>query len=185
MENIRQLNQLSRNEPADFHIDGDLKVTQQALRPYKAKCRYLKTNDLKLNINSISGHSVFSIPESCYIDDTGHFNAVEFNICYNQMMYCSIANGIATKSMPEFDAWSIDDFWEKQLPDVLITRFSSRFKKVINSNRFYGEIEFGRTLLSRKGTPTLFIKTRCKYWDDFGGYADGEVDLAILNTIVK
>jgi hypothetical protein len=32
------------------------------------------------------GSSPVGIAESCYIDSTGHFNAVEFQICANQLM---------------------------------------------------------------------------------------------------
>ena len=42
----------------------------------------------------ITGKGRFSIPESCYIDSTGHFNAVEFNICYNQLAYVLFAGCI-------------------------------------------------------------------------------------------
>ena len=40
----------------------------------------------------ISAKGRFSIPDSCYIDDTGHFNAVEFNICFNQLAYVPSAS---------------------------------------------------------------------------------------------
>ncbi|MGW6540873.1 FcoT family thioesterase [Streptomyces sp. NPDC055051] len=39
----------------------------------------------------LTGSGMFTIPEPCYIDDTGHFNAVEFNICYNQLAYYTLA----------------------------------------------------------------------------------------------
>ena len=33
----------------------------------------------------------FHIGQSCYIQSTGHFNAVEFNICFNQLAYVTYA----------------------------------------------------------------------------------------------
>ena len=65
------------------------------LEPYKENCKYLKkaqfqdkeTSRLIKKSNSENQglwfiQADFSIPESCYIADTGHFNSVEFNICY-------------------------------------------------------------------------------------------------------
>ncbi|NJR65313.1 MAG: hypothetical protein HC772_08340, partial [Leptolyngbyaceae cyanobacterium CRU_2_3] len=53
------------------------------LAPYKEHCRYLKRAQFQSPVIStgreqswlINGD--FAIPESCYIDDTGHFNSVE------------------------------------------------------------------------------------------------------------
>ena len=30
----------------------------------------------------------------CCIDDTGHFNSVEFHICYNQTLYYTVAKSV-------------------------------------------------------------------------------------------
>src|SRR5262245_56508099 len=69
------------------------------LRPYRAHARYLKSAEIThvhdkavpqgrgKPSSLITGMGRFSIPESCYIDHTGHFNAVEFNICFNQLAY--------------------------------------------------------------------------------------------------
>ncbi len=70
------------------------------LEPYKEDCKYLKkayfnSNESRKedrNLGFIKGE--FAIPYSCYIDDTGHFNSVEFNICYNQLFYILIAYSI-------------------------------------------------------------------------------------------
>src|SRR5437868_7116844 len=62
------------------------------LKPYRAHAIYLKSaaithvhdgtaaQDASGTPPLITGTGRFSIAESCYIDDTGHFNAVEFNI---------------------------------------------------------------------------------------------------------
>jgi len=67
------------------------------LRPYRPHARYLKSAEItafrakaaddKSKTALVTAGGRFSIPESCYIDDTGHFNAVEFNICFNQLAY--------------------------------------------------------------------------------------------------
>src|SRR4029079_17504306 len=82
---------LPLNISKDFIVD--------ILKPYRTHAQYLKsaetthfmdksspaTNGKDLGL--IKGSGRFSIPCSCYIDDTGHFNAVEFNICFNQLAY--------------------------------------------------------------------------------------------------
>ena len=57
----------------------------------------------------IVGKGRFSIPESCYIDDTGHFNAVEFNICYNQLAYVLFAGVIDAGLMHKVRAGDVRD----------------------------------------------------------------------------
>ena len=58
------------------------------LKPYRAHARYLRSAEITHFRNPaaprdgtsaaslLTGTGRFSIPESCYIDDTGHFNAV-------------------------------------------------------------------------------------------------------------
>ena len=72
------------------------------LKPYRPRATYLRSaeitqfseealEDSASDVSLVTGAGRFSIPESCYIDDTGHFNAVEFNICYNQLAYVVFA----------------------------------------------------------------------------------------------
>src|SRR5882757_9200074 len=62
--------------------------TAEILKPYRAHAKYLKSaeitqfseravQDSTSDESLVTGIGRFSIPESCYIDDTGHFNAVE------------------------------------------------------------------------------------------------------------
>jgi FcoT-like thioesterase domain len=66
----------------------------EVLQPYRANAKYLHAAELTYvrsdaaandEASLVVGRGHFTIPASCYIDDTGHFNAVEFNICYNQL----------------------------------------------------------------------------------------------------
>ncbi|MEN8129659.1 MAG: FcoT family thioesterase [Pseudomonadota bacterium] len=165
-----------------FASDSDLMV--RVLKPYKENCKYLKSADVfsegdPLDGGRVIGRCEFSIPESCYIDDTGHFNSVEFNICYNQMMYYVVAKSVKERLMSSFVSWTMDDYWQKQLPDIFIVNFESSFKKSMKSHRFFGVIEFNKV---RKRSGLLFINTACQYWDQNNGSCSGKVNLAILNT---
>ncbi|NJR74114.1 MAG: hypothetical protein HC773_11550 [Scytonema sp. CRU_2_7] len=114
------------------------------LEPYKENCKYLNhahfqyTEPSHFVHESTSAHqglwlikADFSIPESCYIEDTGHFNSVEFNICYNQLFYIMIAYLLKNKLFEVMKDWDLETYKRRQLSDFLIVRFSSTFKKPI------------------------------------------------------
>ena len=119
-----------------------------------------------------------AIPVSCYIDDTGHFNSVEFNICYNQMLYLLLAHGVASQRIPALGHWTLQSFFEKQLPSILIGRFASRFLRPINPRSFRGTIELEPQ--SNRSARALFLNTRAYYTDAGGGAADGEITISIM-----
>src|SRR5262245_14047302 len=119
-------------------LDTDNALLDDVLLPYKENCRYLKTALVEPGEQErdLSVHCTFEIPESCYIVDTGHFNAVEFNICYNQMAYYLLAKAVQESLIEPFDAWSMADYWERQLPNILIADFQSKFRRPIQSAAF-------------------------------------------------
>lgn len=166
----------------EFESDDELLV--QVLRPYKANCKYLKSASVNSQSGRVTAHCEFSIPESCYIDDTGHLNAVEVNISYNQMMYYAIAKSVKEGLLEGFATWTLDDYWQHQLPDILIARFGGNFRRPINARSFSGEIEF--LSVERRspsgGNPLIIADTCYRYWDSAGGRCDGEVKLAIVNA---
>lgn len=159
-------------------------LMERVLLPYKPHCRYLQTArvsvaDPEADAPLVAAQCDLKIPSSCYIDDTGHFNSVEFNICFNQMMYYVLAKSVKERLHPALAGWSMADYWAKQLPDVLIVDFRSTFKRPVDGARFHGEIEFTEL---RKGTRNLYLKTHCRYRDDRGGHCEGAVDLVVVNS---
>ena len=169
-----------------IHVNNDEVLLEKVLKPYKANCKYLKSAELiqegdPQNRGRVIGRCELSIPESCYIDDTGHFNSVEFNICYNQMTYYLIAKSIKEGLMASFKSWTMDNYWSKQLSDIYIVNFESSFRRPIQSSKFWGEIEF-TNIRVRSGM--MYIVTKCRYWDDKDGNCSGNVKLAIVNSSV-
>ncbi|NEQ25823.1 MAG: hypothetical protein F6K28_43565, partial [Microcoleus sp. SIO2G3] len=154
------------------------------LAPYKEDCRYLKRAQFQ-HLDNATSHSEFpwlisgnfAIPESCYIDDTGHFNSVEFNICYNQLFYIMIAYLVENKLLRAMSDWDLEVFKRRQLSDFLITNFSSKFKQPINSDSFQGELSIDRCSARRD---LILLKTSCAFFDQ-NGRSEGEVTIAILN----
>ncbi|HEV2779571.1 MAG TPA: FcoT family thioesterase [Actinophytocola sp.] len=166
-------------KPAQFPDDPQLLA--DILRPYKPHSRYLKSATVSVRNGLPVGQGQFVIPTSCYIDDTGHFNAVEFNICYNQLFYYLLAKSIKERAVPALAAWTLDDFWERQLPDILIARFRSLFRSPIDSSSFTGELTINTTSESNVRRPVLLAETSIRFWDPRDGSAEGEVLMAMLN----
>ncbi|MEV5205263.1 FcoT family thioesterase [Streptomyces sp. NPDC053720] len=164
-----------------FGTDRDL--LPRVLAPYKEHCRYLLTAEVSGMPDGLSRvRATFAIPESCYIDDTGHLNSVEANIAYNQMMYYLVAKSVKEQLLTGFESWTPEDFWHHQLPDILIARFASRFQRPVDPRNFSGEMEFRSVgLRSPGGTPLLVATTGHRYWDTGGGRCDGDATLAFVN----
>jgi FcoT-like thioesterase domain len=135
-----------------------------------------------------TAHGRYTILNSCYIQSTGHFNAVEFLICYNQLAYATFGHLVAHRlldALPDgrvsaacqeqIRRMSIDLFFAKQLSSMFILRAGTRFKRVIDTDDFAAELSVD-SIMYRHGT--LFIDTTCRFSDDQGGDADGNVLLA-------
>jgi hypothetical protein len=158
-------------------------LLERVLAPYKPHCRYLQSAVWEAGpagsdyAARLSG--ALSIPSSCYIDDTGHFNSVEFNICYNQLMYVLMAQCVVSQLLSPFSRWTYAEFLRRQLPDVLILDFASRFRRPMRPTAFRGSIDFMDTI-ERRGM--VFVNTRCSFEDDGGGYCEGKVTLTIVDA---
>ncbi|MET7603718.1 FcoT family thioesterase [Streptomyces avermitilis] len=163
----------------------DEALLAQVLIPYKGHCKYLRSAVVtETDDGRASARCEFAILESCYIDDTGHLNSVEVNICYNQMMYYLVAKSVKEGLGTGLVSWTLDDFWKHQLPDILIARFSSNFRRPVNPRAFSGEMEF-RSVTRRApagSSPFLHADTAFRYWDADSGRCDGEATLAFVNV---
>jgi hypothetical protein len=169
--------------PPQRSYPTDEELLTRVLVPYKAHCKYLKTALVTAEAGLASARCEFAVPQSCYIDDTGHLNSVEVNIAYNQMMYYLVAKSVKEGLLTGFETWTLDDFWRHQLPDILIARFAGTFRRPVNPRSFQGEMEF-RSVTRRApggGSPFLHAETSYRYWDTDGGRSDGEATLAFVN----
>jgi hypothetical protein len=169
------------------------------LAPYRAHARYLKSAEItQFSDKALQGHDPdvslftgtgrFSIPESCYIDDTGHFNAVEFNICYNQLAYVVFGKCVEAGLMHQLwrvnvDIPSFADYKRHQLPAMLIVRVDGvRFFKPMKSDDFGAELTIDRmTLLGQAG----FFFTSITFSDCEGVKAKGSVVLAFQPDLTQ
>jgi hypothetical protein len=173
---------LPNTNSGETNFANDPELLEGVLRPYaRPKTQYLKSATVSVADGLASAEGRFSIPFPCYIDDTGHLNSVEVNICFNQLMYYLIAKVVQERALPAFDAWSMDDYWAKQLPDILIARFQSNFKRPIDSADFTGEVSFAEFAETNRSRPVLKVDMPWKFWDANGGYAEGEVRMALVD----
>jgi len=168
-------------------------LLDRILKPYKQHCRYLKRAEVecppgpganghtRASADASAGalaiaHGEFEIPESWYIDDTGHFNSIEFNLCYNQLVYVLMGHCVANKLVAPLARLTLDEYARRQLPDVLIVRLESHFKKAMVSGRFRGRVWIRDA--SERGR-LLMLRTGCEFEDGNGGFSEGEIVLAI------
>lgn len=176
-------------------MEVDSSFMKKVLNPYMPHTTYLTNASLVICYNddnsifAIKGYGDFSIPQSCYIDDTGHFNAVEFNICYNQLAYVTFAEAIKEGYLQKFSPnlyknsnFELEAYLENQLSSMLIVKFNSKFLKGINSRSFSAEFTIEK-ISARKGSS--FSNTKIEFFDDFGGSANGNILLAYANGNVN
>ena len=172
----------------------------EILKPYRPNARYLKSAEITRvsdralydstsTESLITGTGRFSIPESCYIDDTGHFNAVEFNICFNQLAYVlfgkCVEAGVLQQIWPISGKYlsSFTEYKKHQLPAMLIVRVDGvRFFKPMKSDDFRAELTIDRmTMLG----PAGFIYTTITFSDCDGVKAKGCVVLAFQPNLTS
>lgn len=161
-------------------VPVDDALLARVLAPYFPSCRYLHSAEAVFDQSGPPAllRGELSIPTSCYIDDTGHFNSVEFNICYNQLIYTLMAQCVVSRVTAPFAAMSLDEYLRRQLPDVLIHDFASKFKQPMGIGRFFGEVRIDEVRDRRR---FLFVRTTVRFWDDGGGASEGAVSLAIVD----
>jgi len=153
-------------------------LMDSVLEVYFPQCRYLKS--VNFHYPEIRGE--FGISSSCYIKSTGHFNAVEAIICYNQLAYTFFAHGIdeRVEELMKLETLSFEDFSRnRQLPDSYIVDIRHlKFRKPINSSKFYGDMKLNKA--SKVGSSAAFFLTGINFWDDGNGKASGEFLLAFV-----
>jgi hypothetical protein len=166
-------------------------LRQKVLAPYKPDCRYVLAAAMTQAGNGRSPRTAdpsswvrmeaqCSIGDPCYIEPTGHFNAVEFNITYNQMLYLGMAEAVRRRLVPELAHWTLDDFYRAQLPDVLIGDYHARFRRPMRSGRFRGWFTIVE-VLARPQRKLLLLHTRAGCTTDAGGECEAEVTIALVN----
>jgi hypothetical protein len=154
----------------------------RVLEPYSYKgCRYLLDADYAATTGSMRAQANFSIAAPAYIRSTGHFNAVEAVLCFNQLFYSTLAQGVLNEDIGELVGWSIEDFYQNQLPGILIKNTSSRFKRPIDARKLSARLLVCDFQIVERTRRYLQLESFVEFWDQDGGAAHGEFELAVLN----
>jgi hypothetical protein len=168
-------------------------LRQRVLQPYKPNARYVHRCTLAQPGNGTTPRA--SVPESwirvegscgfdepCYIDATGHLNAVEANITYNQLLYLALAEAVRAGLLPELRHWTLDEFFRAQLPDVLIATYHANVRRPMKSARYDGwfSIVDVQPKVHRK---LLLLHTRAGFHDATGGECAIDATIALVNWL--
>lgn len=157
-------------------------VLATVLEPYTYKgCRYLVEAVSQAEADSVLAQGTFTIAESAYIRSTGHFNAVELVLCFNQLAYSAFAPAIGDGIIPAFRGWGLEDYCKHQLSSMFIRTSSSRFKRPIDANKFSARLECRNFEIVQRTVRYLRVPCAIEFWDEQGGSAFGEFELAALN----
>ena len=185
--NLIDINEFEQEKNYSLTIDN--KLIKQVLKPYFKHSTYLKSAEIKsVNADSlVTARGSFSIENSCYIDDTGHFNAVEFNICFNQLAYVVVAKCLESGIFAELNPkWAqgcpetLEGFFEDQLAALMIIKLESKFLKPLNSDSF--EAIFTVNKLTVKNG-RLFMHSSIEFFDQLGVAAKGIVLCCYVSDI--
>jgi len=185
-------------KPAELPLIIPAAFTAEVLSPYRKNARYLKSaqiDDLRPMIGTwkrsrsppahvardgrptlMRASGRFAIGESCYIDDTGHFNAVEFNICFNQLAYVTFGKCFDEALIPELSFLEFSEFRRVQLPCWLIVAIDDvRFSKQLDRTDFHAELTLDEI---RSARGARFFFTSIAFSDREGVKASGKVVLS-------
>ncbi|CAM4312425.1 FcoT-like thioesterase domain protein [Mycobacterium basiliense] len=177
---------LTASAPTPVASTGTVPIAEElltkVLEPYSYKgCRYLIDAESKATADSVLAYGNFRIGESAYIRSTGHFNAVELILCFNQLAYSAFAPAVANKDIPALRGWSLEDYFRLQLSSMFIRNASSRFKRPINPGKFSARLLCRDFQVIERTWRYLRVPCAIEFWDDDGGAASGEIELAALN----
>lgn len=157
-------------------------LLSRVLEPYSYKgCRYLIDAQYSAIEDSVLAYGSFTIGESAYIRSTGHFNAVELILCFNQLAYSAFAPAILNKQISALVGWSIEDYFRHQLSSMFIRSSSSRFRRPVDPQKFSARLLCQDLQVIERTWRYLRVPCVIEFWDDNGGAASGEVELAALN----
>jgi hypothetical protein len=166
-------------------------LLERVLQPYRSNCHYVleamlthpeerraPQPDAPETWIVVDGRC--AIPGSCYIDDTGHFNAVEMNITYNQLLYLGLA-GVAAHGLIAELGWDLPAFLRHQLPDVLIVDYHARFPRPLHPRAFTGRFEI-REVVPKAHKHMVLLRTACTMRSEPDGHAFADVMIALVRV---
>jgi len=152
-------------------VEVDEALLARTLDCYFPHVRYLKNAQVEYTDGGNSfpseigpcvaiGRGSFAAPPAWYIQSTGHFNAIEFNLAYNQLAYVLLAQCVDSQALPLLSAHvPKGEFHSRMLGDILILKYSVAFHKAMDASTFQARLIVQKTM-ERGGL--VFLKTHCR-----------------------
>lgn len=156
---------------------------EEILSPYWVQL--LRRSTLSREKDGIILRSHLGATQPWYCDLTGHMNAVEFNLIFNQMMYIAIGQSIDWGWIPELEGYDKNYFMKKYWPDFLITKISSQFKAPLDVSSLYGTM---RIKAIKKSSRHIFFELDLTAKPAEGEFPKpGEIShaYATMNLVIK
>lgn len=158
-------------------------LIEKILEKYAQKnCAYLKQAAVTVSSGALSMENSqlageFSVLSPVHIQCGSHFNAVEFFICANQMIYV-LSGHFAHQGLLKIQHQSIDfDAFIARRETCYIARVKEvKFASVIDSLEFYGEVTIQR---ERDRSGKKYIEAKLRFFDNHEGYAEGVMSLVM------
>ena len=79
----------------------------------------------------------------------------------------------------------MQDYWDRQLPSVLISRMSTRYRRPINSRSYRGTLRITDVQFRNRSRPLLVLQTDVEFDDDGVGSVLGEVEIVLVDLPLK
>ncbi len=164
----------------------DKELIRKILEKYaKKNCDYLKQATVLIdagNARSMENSQLkatFSVPSPIHVKCGNHFNAVEFFICANQMLY-TLSGYFASQQGLAIQEQLIDfDTFLTKRETCYIARVKEvTFRRPIDPKAFYGEIIIQK---DRNRNGQKFVEAQIKFFDDNGGHAQGTMLLVMTS----
>lgn len=121
---------------------------QEILSPYWTP--FVQNATLVQTDEYIGLNSRLGVAKPWYCDSTGHLNAVELNLAFNQMMYITIGEAITAELITELSDYDRRIFLKKYWPDFLITKVESEFKAPLHVDAFSAALRITKIKRSRQ-----------------------------------
>ena len=165
-------------------VEISAELRYSVLSPYRPECSYLErvTVDAHAQGEGAAGRvqvarGEFAVPQSFYIQSTGHFNAVEFNLSYNQLTYVFLGHCAQQRLLPTMEL-TFDEYLRLQLPGVLILEYRCTFRDRIDPRHYLGELYIDSIV---EKSNLWLVDTRCAFGNDSARLAaEGSVLLAVM-----
>lgn len=167
-------------------IEIDDALLQRILDPYLPHCRFLRRAVIEydrdapdLESRKILCRGEFEVSGPWYIQDTGHFNAVDFVICFNQIAYTTSAQCLRSGLVPGMvlDLVSESEFDRRKLQETFIAKLATSFREPMKSGRFEGRLALQKIFVRSK---MIGIKVSCEFGREGNAAASGEGTLVML-----